>query len=367
MERYVTSLSVGHRTYWLAGLPFDCVSIAEACELICDAARTRRRLVFATPNLNFVALARRDGDFRRLILQTDLSLVDGMPLVWLGRRVGIPFQERVAGSSLIDALRASVQRPPLRVFFLGGLPGIAERASRALSTEGRGLVGVGGAYPGFGSVEEMSNSAVLEQINDSNADLLIVAMGAKKGHQWISQNADLLNVPVISHLGAVVNFVAGSLRRAPKPIQDIGLEWLWRILQEPSLAGRYWHDGLSFLQMLWVLSKHRAQSRTSSRQVKVSTTHHDQTDTIHVRGHLAGDGIELVDNELRRSMTPGRSLVLDLAALTGVDSRGVGWLYAIRFRQIAGSVAIIPPTSREVIAALASSFAQDVFLHEMLQ
>jgi N-acetylglucosaminyldiphosphoundecaprenol N-acetyl-beta-D-mannosaminyltransferase len=338
--------------------------MADACELIYGAARTRRRLVFATPNLNFVALARRDPGFRRLILDTDLSLVDGMPLVWLGRRVGIPFHERVAGSSLIDALRASAQRPPLRVFFLGGLPSIAERASRALAAEGGGLVGVGGACPGFGSVEDMSNPAVLAQINESNADLLIVAMGAKKGHQWISRNADVLNVPVISHLGAVVNFVGGTLRRAPKPIQDIGFEWLWRIMQEPRLAGRYWNDGLSFLQMLWVVTQQTVKSRSRSTPLNVSTSRQDQTDTIHVRGHLAADGIELVEHELTRSITPGRRLILDLTALSGIDSRGLGWVYAVRYRRIAGSVSIVSPTSREVMADLASAFARDVFLQE---
>jgi N-acetylglucosaminyldiphosphoundecaprenol N-acetyl-beta-D-mannosaminyltransferase len=361
LKRYLASSTLGHRTYWLAGLPFDCVSIADACELVHDAARSRCRLVFATPNLNFVTLARRDPDFRQLILDTDLSLVDGMPLVWLGRRVGIPFSERVAGSSLIDALRASARRPALRVFFLGGLPGIAERASRALSDEDGGLVGVGGACPGFGSVEEMSSAALLAQINESNADLLVVAMGAKKGHQWIARNADLLSVPLISHLGAVVNFVSGALRRAPKPVQDVGAEWLWRIMQEPGLITRYWHDGLSFLQMLRAGTPRSLTSGSSCDPTIVSTTHGELAHTVHVRGPLTGDGIELVDSELKRSVVVGRQVVLDLTAITGIDSRGVGWVYAVRYRRTVGSVEVISPASTEVRAHLTATFALDVF------
>jgi len=92
---------------------------------------------------------------------------------------------------------------------------------------------------------------VLQAINASQADFLVVALGAKKGQAWILHNLEHLQVPVVSHLGAVVNFVAGTVQRAPAAWQRAGLEWLWRIKEEPALFGRYWNDGLALFGLWW--------------------------------------------------------------------------------------------------------------------
>ena len=109
---------------------------------------------------------------------------------------------------------------------------------------------VGFEFPGFGSVGQMSSDETIAKINASGADLLVVSLGAKKGQAWIGRNRGRISVPVISHLGAVVDFVAKRLRRAPVWTRRAGLEWLWRIKEDPALWSRYFFDGLVFLRLL---------------------------------------------------------------------------------------------------------------------
>ena len=93
------------------------------------------------------------------------------------------------------------------------------------------------------TAENISDPALLDQINGSKADFLLVALGAQKGQAWLMANRHKLTVPIVSHLGATLNFLAGTVRRAPAGLQRLGLEWLWRIAQEPYLAARYLMDG----------------------------------------------------------------------------------------------------------------------------
>ena len=130
------------------------------------------------------------------------------------------------------------------MYSFGGPDGVAEAAWRQLRFESKGLTCVGYESPGFGSIDEMSTEGIIQRINTSKADVLVVSLGARKGQAWIERNRRRLDVPVISHLGAVLHFVAGTVKRAPAWMQRIGLEWLWRIRQEPRLWRRYLLDGL---------------------------------------------------------------------------------------------------------------------------
>jgi N-acetylglucosaminyldiphosphoundecaprenol N-acetyl-beta-D-mannosaminyltransferase len=294
-------------TYWLLGLPFDAIGMEESVRRIQEAARARRRLIVITPNVNFVSMAAGDAAFRDCLLESQLSLADGMPLVWLGRRNGIPFPERVAGSSLLLRLAAGSTGRPLGVHFFGGDRGVAELAASRLPGLGGGLVDAGWTDPGFGSIDSMSSAQYLERINNSGADLLVLALGAKKGHEWIARNQDRVHIPVISHLGATVNFIAGTVERAPVWVQNSGLEWIWRILQEPKLLRRYWTDGLMFLQML----------RQQATQA----------------GDPARDGPERMLATLRAALdSPGPVRSVDVADAGPLDSRTLGLLYAWRYR-----------------------------------
>ncbi|MCC5869132.1 MAG: WecB/TagA/CpsF family glycosyltransferase [Gammaproteobacteria bacterium] len=324
-------------TWWLLGLPIDCITMEQAKAYIVEAARTRTRIVFATPNVNFLSLARRKSTFRDAILRSDLSLVDGMPLVWIARMLGIPVPERVAGSDLIENLLQDNRTPPLRVFFFGGEPGVAEAACLRLDRDRGGLEAAGWHDPGFVSVEQMSDAGTIAKINSSGADFLIVALGAEKGHLWIERNRDLITVPVISHLGAVVNFLAGKVKRAPKWLQRLGLEWVWRVREEPSLAGRYTHDFLflarEMLTAVLPLIFMRAWRKMAGYQFTMKITRPGCSGMVlQLHGSLHSLTVRRLEEGIAQAADQGHAVTIDLHNLRSIDSRGLGYLYEIMYR-----------------------------------
>jgi N-acetylglucosaminyldiphosphoundecaprenol N-acetyl-beta-D-mannosaminyltransferase len=315
----------------LLGLVFDPVTLEDAQAIVCRAAENRQKLVFATPNVNFLASAAQTPSFRRQVLQCHLSLVDGMPLVWIGRLLGLQIPERVSGSSLFEALQHDRGHRPLRVFFFGGDPGVAQLATGAISRDSPGVLPAGYLDPGRGSVEDMSSDEIIATINAAHADFLCVALGAVKGHAWIARNASRLNAPVISHLGAVVNFVAGRIQRAPRWMQRCGLEWAWRIMSEPVLLKRYARDGLWLLDALTkqVLPAclTRMRPRREAGDFSWWCVGGDAgRQSLILKGHLTGTA--LLQNPDFTALVPpaGTMMSVDMHELMSVDSHGVAWL-----------------------------------------
>jgi N-acetylglucosaminyldiphosphoundecaprenol N-acetyl-beta-D-mannosaminyltransferase len=255
-------------------------------------------------------------------------VADGMPLVWLARLMGIPLRGRVAGSSVFEALRGGAGRP-LAVYFFGGPAGVAEAAGRRLAREAQGLVCVGYESPGFGSVEEMSGEETIRRINASNADLLVVSLGARKGQAWIERNRPRLNVPVVSHLGAVVDFAAGTVRRAPAWMQRAGLEWLWRIKQQPVLWRRYLHDGIALAALLvtrvlpyaWYARRH---APGSADEGYVEAREGEREYTIALRGAWTRANLKWLRRCFAVAARSGKDVRLDMTAVSHVDSAFVG-------------------------------------------
>ncbi len=318
-------------------MPFDIVDLQEVREQIFAAAETRRQLVFATPNVSFAAQAQRDAVFREDVLRTNLSLPDGMPVIWLGRALGVPFEERVAGSDLLDSLIHSPGPRPLRVYFFGGDAGAAAAALQAVNARpGSGLIAVGASFPGYVPVDEMGTEVLLDDINSSQADLLVVALGAAKGHRWIEANRSRLQSPVISHLGAAINFVAGRLQRAPRILQRLGLEWLWRIKEEPALYKRYLRDGIFLLRegfvMLGTAARQRLQRRRTARVDIQRLADGELHATLSARFEL---------DDVQRMQQAGTVTVVTLRQVAVFDPWSLGWLYANRYRTDAGASARI--------------------------
>jgi N-acetylglucosaminyldiphosphoundecaprenol N-acetyl-beta-D-mannosaminyltransferase len=319
--------------YLLLGLPFDAIDMATAVEQVATAARSGRRFLLSTPNLNWLITCQRDEAFRNSVLQSELSLPDGMPVVWLAHLLGLPLRQRVPGSDLFQHLRAK----PISVHFFGGPPGFAGQACENLNRSGDPMRCMGHLSPGFGGVEEMSDPMTLDSINASGADFLVVALGARKGQAWILRNLDRLRIPVVSHLGAVVNFVAGSVARAPGLVGKLGLEWLWRIKEEPGLWRRYWQDGLGFLAYLFrhglpalILSR-RTPSRAAHLEVIV-----DPEGQLHLRlsGFWSEAGLTPLREALADLNTCPRAVRLDLGGVSYLDSAALGLLALLRGHQL---------------------------------
>lgn len=326
------------RLICLMGLPIDVVGMSSAIAIIRQAVRTRRRCFVSTPNLNFLVAAQKEESFRESVLRSDLCLADGVSLLALARLSGTPLPERVSGADLFEQLFRATDAPPIKVFFLGGPPGAAKLASERVNRESTGLRCVGHDEAGFGDVASISGQDLIDKINASQADFLVVSLGAKKGQAWIMRNQMRLNAPVISHLGAVVNFTAGTVRRAPRWVQSMRLEWLWRAATEPGLYQRYLDDGRAFLSYI---PKHALTSRMGVRGARVGganlsvrpvgevvSTRRDQGCLfMALSGHWEG-GTDAMRLHEMLSANDAPMVALDAAELVGVDAHVIGALIA---------------------------------------
>lgn len=290
-----------NRNIWcILGLPFDAITLSDTVDVLRLSATNNTPLFLTTPNLNFLITSQNDNDFKDTVLNSDLSIADGKYIVWIARLLGAPIPERVAGSDLIELLIEDKDKP-LKVFFFGGQDGVAEIACNKLKKDNTGLECAGFLNPGFGSIDDMSEISIIDEINRAKADFVIVSLGAKKGQAWIERNREYLNTPIISHLGAVVNFIAGNVNRAPKSWQHWGFEWLWRIKEEPSLWKRYFNDGISFLRLvlfnvipLYILIR-RSCPKPSQRIGNIESTTSNSKFTINLNGYFGAENISLVN------------------------------------------------------------------------
>ncbi len=348
------------------GLPFDAVNMAGAVQYIRNAASNRNPCFLSTPNLNFLIAAQSDIAFRNSVINSNLSIADGMPLVWISRLLGIPISERVAGSALFDMLRNDSAKP-LSVFFFGGPDGAAEAACRKLNQEEGGLICAGFESPGFCSIEEMSNEAIIQRINASDADFLVVSLGAKKGQTWIEYNRMRIILPVISHLGAVVNFVAGTVKRAPAWMQNVGLEWLWRIKEDPALWRRYYWDGMALLKLMrsrvlpyaWFLFHHKPDD-SQLLIAGLETMEDGGTYVIRIHGTWTQRNIEPLRDCFSKAVMTEKHIRLEMSEVTYVDSAFVGLvmlLYGYQTRHLRQlQLAFLPEHVRRIIKYCCAEF-----------
>ncbi|MBI5649495.1 MAG: WecB/TagA/CpsF family glycosyltransferase [Chloroflexi bacterium] len=185
----------------------------------------------ATVNPEFVVMAQTHAEFARVLNACALNVPDGVGLLWAARRLGQPFQERVAGQDLMDRICVRAAEWGQRVFLLGARPGIAERAAEELIKRIKRLE-ITGCYAGSPAPEE--DDAIIERINTSRAQILFVAFGPPKQELWIARNAARLsNVSIAMGVGGTFDTLAGIAPRAPQWMRDAGFEWTYRLLREP--------------------------------------------------------------------------------------------------------------------------------------
>ena len=186
-----------------------------------------------TVNAQFVQIARDDPRFAELIRGADLSVADGVPLVWASRLLGCPLPARVNGTNLMLALCERAARDGDTVYFLGGKPGSAESAALQLQQRFPGLEITGINCPPLGFTESPAvDAAVCERIEAARPDLLFVGLGAPKQEFWIQRHTHL-PAKVMLGIGGSFELLGGVTRRAPRLLQNIGMEWLWRLVMEP--------------------------------------------------------------------------------------------------------------------------------------
>jgi N-acetylglucosaminyldiphosphoundecaprenol N-acetyl-beta-D-mannosaminyltransferase len=210
-------------------------------------ARGEQRYVCVT-GVHGVMESRQDPELLRIHNAAGMVTPDGMPLVWLARRAGFPHVDRVYGPDLMLACcEASVARG-YRHYFYGGSPGVPEQLAERLQTRFPGLQVVGCHSPPFRPLVSREDDTVVECINASGADIVWVGLSTPKQERWMDANRPYLTVPVLIGVGAAFDFHAGLKRQAPRWIQRSGLEWLFRLSQEPRrLWRRYSYNNTRFL------------------------------------------------------------------------------------------------------------------------
>jgi len=330
---------LSREVFGLLGLAVDALSFQSLLESIHAAAGGIVPYLISTPNVNFLVTSRRNVKFRESLLRSDLCIADGMPLIWIARLLGIPIVERIAGADLFHTLKLTpTGSKRLRVFLFGGAEGVADAVAKQLNVSSLGLECVGVLNPGFGTIDAMSTDAVIEKINSSGADLLALFLGAEKAQMWLLQNHYRIKIPVRAQFGAAINFEAGTIKRAPLILRNTGLEWLWRIKEEPYLWRRYWTDGLTLLNLLFTsvmpLAAYAQLVRFKSRNSVETLTSEVQEDDHSVMIRLSGLAIsQYVDNvaaAFATALSMNKMIVVDCANIRAIDPRFVGFFLMVR-------------------------------------
>ncbi len=327
---------LSRNVFGILGIPIDAIRMRDLVRKIEVAALGTHPYLISTPNLNFVVQSLADAEFRESLLRSNVCVVDGTPIVWIARLMGIPITERVAGSDIFDALKALPQR--ITGFLFGGQPGVAAAAASSLNSQDVGMRCLGSLYPGFGSVEDMSSELTINLINASNAQFLVASLGAAKGQAWLLRNHHRLTIPVRSHLGAAINFQGGTLKRAPTFVRRLGLEWLWRIKEEPKLWTRYFNDGCMFLFLLtfavipYALTDRLRRRRGAAKHEGLRADIRDdlRSTAVTLNGSATIENLDVAVLCFRKALNRGKEVRLDLAAATRIDPRFVGLCLMLR-------------------------------------
>ena len=310
------------------GVPFDNVTIAEAVDRIETMIATRRSHYVVTANVDFLVQARRDVELRRVLLEADLVLCDGAPLVWATRWLGNPLPERAAGSDVVPVLIHAAARKGHRIFLLGAGPHVAAEAAARLRAQYPSLNLVGQYTPPFCPLLDLDHEEIVRRVQAAQPDVLLVSFGCPKQEKWIAMHYRRLGVPVVMGVGATIDFLAGRVKRAPYWMRHGGIEWLYRLRQEPRrLFRRYAGDLCRFLPALAMQWK---QMPPRSGHLASPTRQSMFVGTTWLRVWASGAlNIRSLKHNARfwrEAMQERRHCLCDLSQVCTIDSTGVAML-----------------------------------------
>ncbi|XWX64091.1 WecB/TagA/CpsF family glycosyltransferase [Desulfitobacterium sp. AusDCA] len=214
------------------GVKIDKSSMRESVEYIQRAIERKEKTWVVTANPELIFAAGADARLKQLINRAQLVTPDGIGVVWAAKRLGYPVPERVTGIDLLEALFPAAGENKWRIFFLGSKPGVADLAAKKVIEKHPGIIGE--AQHGYFEPEEQAE--ILERIRKFQPDLLLVGLGAPRQEFWIASHPDLATVNI--GVGGSFDALAGLNKRAPRWIQDVHLEWLYRLIKQPQRIKR---------------------------------------------------------------------------------------------------------------------------------
>jgi N-acetylglucosaminyldiphosphoundecaprenol N-acetyl-beta-D-mannosaminyltransferase len=223
---------IGRVCVQIGTLSVDRLTFIEALDAICDLVRGGRGGAVFTPNVDHVVTAEENEPFRQSYTRASLSLADGMPIVWAARLLGRPVPEKISGSDLIEPLVARAAANRFRVYLLGSTEQVAGKAADVLRAQGVLVCGVDSPIV-RDPLSAAERQPIVDRLRAARPDLVLVAFGAPKQELFIDGARSCVPGAVFVGLGASLDFLAGAVRRAPRWMSRCGLEWLYRLAQEP--------------------------------------------------------------------------------------------------------------------------------------
>jgi exopolysaccharide biosynthesis WecB/TagA/CpsF family protein len=237
----------------LFGIPFASLTQGGLVDQIERLVESGGSHWVVTANIQHVGMASRDPSFLRTLRSADLVTADGKPICWAARIRRSPLPARVTGADLVVPLAKRCEERGWRLMLMGGAAGVAEELADRLHTEFPALEIAGAVAPPLLSLDALlgdETEAALRRIRAAAPDVLLLALGTPKQELWIERCLERLEVPVSIGVGAAFDFLVGRQKRAPRWMQQIGVEWLHRVLREPRRLGpRYLRDGLTFARL----------------------------------------------------------------------------------------------------------------------
>ena len=230
----------------------DNVTMKEAVLIIEKLIKKSDCAYVVTPNLDNIVIMETDQEFAEIYDNADLVVTDGKPLIWISKLLGTPIKEKISGSDLFPQICEMCAQKNYSIFILGAAEGVADRAASNLVKRYAGLKIIGTYSPPIGFEK---NDAELSKINEiivrAKPDVLAVSLGSPKGEKFVYKHLKEYGVPLGISIGATIDFEAGNVRRAPKWMANHGLEWLFRITQDPKrLIKRYWNDAVKIIPII---------------------------------------------------------------------------------------------------------------------
>ena len=318
----------------ILGIPIDDLTMPEALDRISEFIETGRSTgkvhQVATINADFIVKARHDPELRYLLQESDMATADGMPLVWGARLLGVPLEGRVTGADMVPALAGHAAKRGYTMYFLGAAPGVAARAAEILTERHPDLKIVGTVSPPYAPIMEMDRD-ILAEIKAIKPDILLVAFGNPKQEKWIGMYGRELGVPVMIGVGGTFDFIAGKTKRAPEWMQRTGLEWLYRLLQEPRrLWRRYVVDmfGFStfFIRQWWLMRRGDVPAPLLPTEDAVIM---DNTAILKIKGRLDLTNAAEFQQKAHEAMAITPDVMVNLNEAIFLDSTAIGTLVAL--------------------------------------
>ena len=235
----------------LMNTEIDNLTMDETLDAIDSLIKEDNCSYVVTPNVDHIVQLEKDEELKRVYENASLILTDGKPLIWISNWYKTPIKEKISGSDLFPRVCELAAKKGYTMYLLGAAEGVADKAAKNLMDKYKGLNIVGTYSPPIGFEKDKVELKKIErQIQEVHPDILIVGLGCPKQEKYMYHHCKELDVPISFGLGASIDFEAGNIKRAPRWMSEHGLEWLYRITQDPKrLAKRYLVDDMKIISI----------------------------------------------------------------------------------------------------------------------